>query len=329
MSTGPKTKRELFTRRRFVRIGGGVVAASGLGVGGWMIYDRHQRFGRRTSGEIPDHRVELPSSLPRMVIVHGSDPAINVRAAIEQLGGMQLLLDKNDTVLVKPNIGWRRPPEHAANTHPEVVAEVVRLCREVGPRRVIVTDCPVRKSRPAFEWSGIGEAAAAAGAEVIIPEDSSYRTVLISDRLGIWDVLEPFVTATKIINVPVAKSHEEMRSIAGMKNWFGITTKYRVAWHNDLERSIAELGALMRPTLTVIDASRVLMRGGPAGAGIGAVKQVGAIAAGFDPVALDAWAGTIFGFGLEDLPPYIGYAQEMGLGTADFRNLNPPEFTAA
>jgi uncharacterized protein (DUF362 family) len=327
MTKTEKPNRRIFTRRRFVWAGGTVVAASGLGLGGWWVWDHRQRYGRDITAVIPDHRIELPPVIPRMVIARGGDPATNVRAAVERLGGMDRLLTGDDTVLIKPNIGWRRPPEHAANTHPDVVSEVVRLCVEAGPKRVIVTDCPVRKSRPAFEWSGIGEAAAAAGAEVIIPEDSTYETVLISERLGTWDVLEPFVSATKIINVPVAKSHDRMRSIAGMKNWFGITTKFRYTWHNDLDRSIVELAELMKPTLTVVDASRVMMRGGPAGAGIGAVKQIGAIAAGFDPVALDTWAGTIFGTPADELPDYLGLAEEAGLGTTDFASLSPVEIT--
>jgi len=327
MTDSAKPKRKIFTRRRFLWAGGTVVAAGGLGVGGYWIHDHRRRFGRDITAVIPDHRVELPSVLPKMVIAKGGDPARNVRAVVERLGGMERLLTRDDIVVVKPNIGWRRPPEHAATTHPEVVAEVVRLCLEARPARVIVTDCPVRKSAPAFEWSGIGEAARAAGAEVIIPEESTYETVLISERLGTWDVIAPFVFATKIINVPVAKSHDMMRSIAGMKNWIGITNKLRATFHNDIDKSIAELAALMRPTLTVVDASRVLMRGGPSGGGIGAVKQVGAIAAGFDPVALDTWAGTIFGTEPDDLPEYLRIAQDMGLGTSDFAALSPIEIT--
>jgi uncharacterized protein (DUF362 family) len=323
MKNPQRPKRKIFTRRRFLWAGGSVVAASGLGVGGFIFHDRNQRFSREATAIIPDHRVHISTSIPRMVIARGDEPALNVRAAIGRLGGMERLLTRDDIVVIKPNIGWRRPPEHAATTHPDVVGEIVRLCLEARPKRVIVTDCPVRKSRGAFEWSGILEASQAAGAEVIIPEESSYRTVLISERLGTWDILEPFVTATKIINVPVAKSHDMMRSVAGMKNWIGITNKLRVMFHNDIHQSIAELAALMRPTLTVVDATRVLMRGGPSGGGLDAVKSVGAVAAGFDPVTLDAWAGTIFGATPDELPEFLEIAERMGLGTADFRSLQP------
>jgi uncharacterized protein (DUF362 family) len=318
-------KRRLFTRRRFLVAGGSIVALGSLGFGGYVSYGYRQRFGRSALDVIPDHRVDLPTVIPQMVVARGGDPAVNVRAAIERLGGMRNLLTPDDTVLIKPNIGWQRPPEHAANTHPDVVAEIVRLCREAGPKRVIVTDCPIRKSRAAFEWSGILEASAAAGAEVIIPEDSSYRTVLISERLGAWDILEPFVTATKIINVPVAKNHNLMGSAAGMKNWIGVTTKLRYLFHNDIDASIAELALLMKPTLTVVDATRVLMHGGPAGGSLAAVNPYGAVAAGFDPVALDAWATSIFPSSADSIPEYLRIAERMGLGSADFRSLQAHE----
>ena len=96
-------------------------------------------------------------------------------------------------------------------------------------------------------------------------------------------------------------------------------------FHNDIHQSVAELAALMRPTLTVVDATRVLMRGGPAGGSIGAVNPYGAIAAGFDPVALDAWACSIFPSSAGSIPAYLRIAEGMGLGSADFQSLQAPE----
>jgi len=260
-------KHGLTRRRLLLGAAGGVAGLGLLGAGVFYVTDRAKRFGRDAERVIPDHSVALPASAPRMVIARGVDPASNVRAAVERLGGITQLVTPADVVVIKPNIGWDRTPEQGANTHPEVVAEVVRLCRAARARRVIVSDCPVRRSRDAFERSGILAAAAAAGAEVIVPEESRYHTVEISQRLGTWDVLEPFVIATKVINVPVAKHHELTGVTCGLKNWIGITGKLRIMFHDDLQRSIAELAALMRPTLTIVDASRVLMEHGPAGGG--------------------------------------------------------------
>jgi uncharacterized protein (DUF362 family) len=258
-----------------------------------------------------------------MVIAHGADPAVNTRAAIDRLGGMARFVSAEDVVVIKPNIGWERNVDQAANTHPAVVAEVTRTCLEVGPERVIVCDCPVSDPQRAFERSGILLAATEAGAEVILPQNSTYNTVQLSERLGTWDVLEPFVAATKLINVPVAKHHNLSGTTAGLKNWIGITGKFRGMFHTNLQKTIAELSALMRPTLTVVDASRVLMDTGPEGGSLSHVQQLRMVAAGVDPVALDAWAFSLFGKGPEDLPEFISLAEEMGLGKADYNALSP------
>lgn len=319
----PPGSGRLVTRRRVLLGLGGVAGATVAGAGGFLLFDAYKRFGRHAQGLIPDHRIKLPFTSPRMVIARGVDASRNVRAAVERLGGMSQFVGPADVVVIKPNIGWDRTPEQGANTHPDVVAEVVRLCREARARRVIVSDCPVRRSRSAFERSGILTAASAAGAEVIAPEDSRYLPVEISRRLGTWDVLEPFVIATKLINVPVAKHHDLTGVTAGLKNWIGITGKLRVMFHKDIQRSIAELAALMRPTLTIVDASRVLMQHGPTGGSLDDVKPVRTIAAGVDPVALDAWACTLFPN--KPVPGNLALAAAMGLGQVDFAGLAPVE----
>jgi len=303
---------------------GAVLGAGALGAGGYIAYGLNERFSREGNVQIPDHRVAGIDG-PQMVVARGTDPAKNVHAAISRMGGMKRFIHRNDVVLVKPNIGWLRTPAHGANTHPATVAQVVRECLAAGPRQVIVCDCPVDKAKDAFRVSGIAKAAEAAGAKVILPEESTYQTVQISDRLGAWDVLSPFVEATKIVNVPVAKHHSLTGVTAGMKNWIGITTKLRMHFHNDIHRSIAELARLMRPTLTVMDGTRVLMAKGPRGGSLSDVKPLNTIAASTDPVAIDAWAHTLFGMTPDDFPESIHLASEFGLGTFDVPSISPIE----
>lgn len=314
------------TTRRKILIGtGALVGAGALGVGGYIGYGMHQRFTRETTATIVDHRVISGKMQPKMVIARGARPAVNVEAAIARMGGMQRFLDPTDVVLVKPNIGWLRTPAHAANTHPDIVAQVVSECLKAKPAKVIVCDCPVDEAKKSFELSGIAKAAAQAGATVILPEQSTYQTVELSKRLGMWDVLTPFVEATKIINVPVAKHHSLTGVTAGMKNWIGITTKLRMHFHNDIHRSIAELAALMRPTLTVMDGTRVLMAKGPKGGSLSDVKRLNVVAVGIDPVAIDAWAHTLFGIHADDFPESIHLAASFGLGTFNVPAVAPIE----
>lgn len=73
-----------------------------------------------------------------VVVAEKDSPAALVRKAVKALGGMGKFVKKGSKVLIKPNIAFARPPEAAANTNPEVVAELVRLCLEAGAKEVIV-----------------------------------------------------------------------------------------------------------------------------------------------------------------------------------------------
>lgn len=82
MTKAQDRKRRLFTRRRFLVAGGGIVTAGGLGFGGYLTYGHLQRFGRTALDVIPDHRVDLPAAIPRIVVARGADPAVNPYGAV-------------------------------------------------------------------------------------------------------------------------------------------------------------------------------------------------------------------------------------------------------
>ena len=109
--TSPANPKRLFTRRKVLTGIGGVVGAGALGVGGFLLVDKYDRFGRSADRTIRDHRVELTATRPRMVIARGLDPARSVRAAVERLGGMSAFVGPTDVVVVKPNMGWDRTAE--------------------------------------------------------------------------------------------------------------------------------------------------------------------------------------------------------------------------
>jgi uncharacterized protein (DUF362 family) len=305
-------------RRQFMMLGGSLGAATVAGYYEWH-YGRLLPEAYATLPTMRDHRVNLDAANERVFVAHGTDPARNLRALLERLGGLTRFVTKTDTVVIKPNAGWDRVPAQGATTHPALVAELVRACRDAGASEVIVTDCPVDPAQASFERSGILAAARAAGARVILPSEAKYVEVQVPGKLGSWPVMEPFALASKIINVPIAKHHSGAKVTAGMKNWIGITDKRRNLFHADLDGSIAALAALMRPTLTVIDASRILMRNGPRGGNLDDVKETNALALSTDPVALDVWATELLG-ARKDNVKYLKLASARGLGKLDYRD---------
>jgi len=238
------------------------------------------------------------------------------------LGGMHRFISRGDIVVLKPNIGWDRVPRQAANTNPEVVGKVVELCLEAGAKKVIVTDVSCNDARRCFKRSGIARSAESMGATVILPEERKFRDFPINgELLSVWPIFTPIVEADKIINLPIVKHHNLCRATLGLKNWYGILGGRRNQLHQNIDLSIADLAAFIRPTLTILDAYRVLVSNGPQGGNMNDVKLMKSIAAGTDPVAIDAYGASLLGLRADQLP-YLAIAQERGLGRTDFQGMN-------
>ncbi len=272
--------------------------------------------------------LRIPGVKQQMIVAHGEDPGAMTRACIAALGGMSVFVRKGDVVLVKPNIGWDRMPAQAANTNPDVVRVVVQECLAAGAKKVIVTDVSCNDAERCFQRSGIAQSAGEAGAAVDRPVETNYTEVNLGGAmLGTQLVLRPFLEADKVINIPIAKHHSLTGATLGMKNLYGILGGNRSRLHQDINNSIADLANFLRPTLTILDAYRVLRRNGPQGGNLADVDLRKTIAASTDPVALDAWAGeTFFGF-TPDRLPYLALAEKYGLGSAAFASLPVTDIT--
>jgi len=271
--------------------------------------------------KIKDHRIVLPPGSNQMAIVHGPDAAVNAQKAVEALGGMGVFVRPGDKVLIKPNVGWNRLPEQAANTNPEVVAAVVRMVKAAGASVIWVGDVPVNTADRCFERSGIKKAAGEAGAKIVMPDETNFREVEVGGRLlRVADVLYPFVEADKIINLPLVKQHSLSGATLCMKNWYGALGGHRVRLHQEIHKSIADLAAMVKPTLTILDATRILTGNGPSGGSLDDVKRMDLLAASTDEVALDAWGITLLGV-TREVAGFITEAEHAGLGKSDYKSL--------
>ncbi len=209
---------------------------------------------------------------------------------------MRRFIARGDIVVVKPNIGWDRTPIHAANTNPLVVAEIVRLVLDAGAKKVVVTDASCNEPGRCFTRSGIWKAAYDAGADVILPAAHRFRGMrLKGEVLDDWPVYTPLVEADKVINAPIAKHHNLAKYTAAMKNWYGSLGGRRNRLHQNIDVSIADLATFMRPTLTVVDGTRVLLRNGPQGGNVADAKEMRTVIATVDQVAADACGCELIG----------------------------------
>ena len=296
------------------RLSSAALALAGVGTGAVAFSER--RLAAAPAPAVRDWRARPEAPGAPSVVARGPDPADNVRRALLSLGGMARFVRPGETVLLKPNVGWDRLPEQGANTDPRVVAELVRQARAAGARRVLVADLSCNDPQRCFARSGVRAAAEAAGASVL---DGSALELVDAALPGVaWGllVMKPLLEADRVINLPVVKHHGLSRATLGMKNWMGVFGGGRNRLHQDIDRSLAELCALFRPTLTVVDATRVLMRNGPQGGSLADVKAVEAVAIGLDPVACESWGAVQRGLDPRALG-FIAAAEKAGLGTAE------------
>jgi uncharacterized protein (DUF362 family) len=274
---------------------------------------------------------EESTAYPYLTVARGGEPEELVRSALAALGGMSRFVHPGDDVIVKPNICVSyHTYQYAATTNPWVVAALVKLCFESGAARVRVMDYPFGGTcEEAYARSGIAEQVEAAGGmmEVIssfkyvdteIPEGQDLRTCFIYD-----DILQ----ADAVINVPIAKHHSLARLTLGMKNLMG-TIWDRPPMHINMGQRLADLASRVRPTLTVVDAVRILKAHGPTGGSLDDVQQLDTLIASPDIVAADSYAAGLF-----DMQPsqlnYITAGVAMGLGRSDLENLDIVELPGA
>ena len=294
------------------------VALAGLGFGFAGRPGRHRTPSVESLPHPKDWRTQ-PDPPGRLAVAEGHGPVANIRAALAAMGGIGAFVKPGERVAIKPNCAWDRTKEQAANTDPELIAELARLCLGAGAASVIVVDNSCHDPVRSFVRSGIDAASRGAGAAVAHPRNAgTVRMDLGGTVLGPWEVLDPIAFADRVINVPVVKHHSLSRATLGMKNWFGAVVGNRSNLHQRIAQVCAELGVAFRPTLTVIDATRVLTGGGPTGGSLALVRHDDRIAVATDPVAADAWGASLLNLTPQDLP-HIAIAERLGLGTADWK----------
>ncbi|MBU1084196.1 MAG: DUF362 domain-containing protein [Candidatus Omnitrophota bacterium] len=253
-----------------------------------------------------------------IVVAEGKDPAANVRAAITAIGGIERFVSPGDTVVIKPNIGWDRTPEQAANTDPEVVAAVVELAYRAKAKRVNVFDITCNNEKLCYESSGIAKAAREKGAFVYFADNWNVVKASFPYKSPMegWPVLRDAVECDTFINIPVLKHHMLAGLTMGMKNLMGVCSGTRGLIHVDLGRKLVDLTDFIDPDLTIIDATRVLVRHGPSGGNIEDVEHMNKVIVSAEPVLADVFCAALMGRSPSDIPN-LREAAKMGYGRTD------------
>ena len=317
------SRREFLART--VKAGASIAAAGAVS---YMLYTPDAPIPKQQGNGL----VAFPDfSVPRqqgktISIVTGRDRTETVSKAIELLGGIERFVKPGETVLIKPNVAFASPPSFGATANPDLIARVIRLCYDkASAKRVIVTDNPINNPASCFQLSGIAQAAADAGADVKMPKPHYFKpTTLAGGKLiKNWPILyAPFEKADKVIGIAPLKDHHRSGASMTMKNWYGLLGGRRNIFHQNINTIIAELAAMLRPTLVILDGTDAMITNGPTGGSTSDLKPMNTMIAGTDQVAADSFGCSLLNLSVTDLP-YLTKAQSLGAGTTDYKSLKP------
>jgi hypothetical protein len=287
--------------------------------------------------------------LPNVALVTGANadlPEAYLRTALAGLGGISRFVKAGQTVALKVNVTWDAPPNTASNTDPELLRAMIKLVREAGASRVIVTDHVIGSDTSAsvtLPLSGIDkviedtkvEKAVMAGVD---EPDDRYVSIDAPKSKSVdgkrFSVIKAATQADVRINMAVAKSHIVTPVTMTLKHMMGLM-RYPGYLHTvNLDQGIADINTAeaIRCDLHLLEAFRVRLTGAAWGwgnesqpdprdpSGQKIVKRFNQILAGTDPVLIDSYGADTYFKGYKPDAKgilHILRAYQAGLGEMD------------
>ncbi|RLF15255.1 MAG: hypothetical protein DRJ66_04685 [Thermoprotei archaeon] len=313
------------SRRDFLKIiAGASLVAAGLGIVGRYL----GIFGRR--GPLREKEIKpnpyIVNGKSLVSFVRGHDVNKMVEESIKAIGGIEKLVKPGSIVLIKPNVGFSNPDAVAS---PKVVSAVIRVVQRANPAKIIIAESAVRgyDTSRNFEVTGIAEVAKELGVD-LIDLDRYGEVVRVKTNGGVKlkdvRVFKQVLDADVVISIPKLKRHSAATVTISLKNMMGaIPDGEKGMFHIlGLHQCIADLNTVVKPDLSIVDATEVMTVSGP---GHGKMVPGNAIIAGGDPVAVDLIAARYL-FELEgSINPlndamnvkHIRLAAQLGVGTND------------
>ena len=283
------------------------------------------------------------SKSPDLVAIYGSTAVEMFERGIAEMGGMKRFVSKGQTVVLKPNIGWDKPPQWGSNTNPELVGRIVKHCYEAGAKKVLCFDHTCGNNWDyRYNVSGIQKAVEENGGEMVAGNNEAMyeqQSIPKGKILKKAKVHRLAMNPDVFINIPVLKHHSGAKITCALKNYMGCVWDRRWYHKNNMPQCVADYATYQKTTLTIVDAYRVMLEYGP----IGKSPEFAPIAKyqiiSTDIVAADAAAVQIFAsiarlakmgtpFTLNDIK-YIAAAEELGVGTADLSKLSVKRISMA
>lgn len=252
--------------------------------------------------------VRVPNAAPSR-----DDVIATVQRAME-LARWQEFIPRAAEVSLKPNLGWDLFLPGSV-TSPWVLEGVVRTIRDwVAKIYVVESDQVVVDVEKAFRLNRIDRVCREYDLTWVNMTRGPMRTVPLPNGRVLKELTVPeILLRTKLVTVPVMKTHNKTVITGAIKNQWGCLPMFRHNYHLVLDAALADINTVARPCFALMDATVGLEGNSPKS---GIPKVVNRMLASGDFVALDTVAAKIMGFD----PAPIGHLRECvaaGLGIAD------------
>jgi uncharacterized protein (DUF362 family) len=317
-------------RRNFLKTGFTVVAGSLLPIRIALGDEAIPDVGAAADSVLRAGADSLGAGRPEPIVweIEG-EPAKTVKALFSVLGDLKEVIGKEPgeaTVLIKPNLCLPHPSGMGTTTSPDLVDELCSHLFAGGVKRVVVADHTLQQAKNFEKSEMVRIVAGYKDAKMILAnEERWFEPVEVDGKvLKQTDVFKMLPRVDFFINVATAKHHSATSVSLATKNLMGLIWD-RSAFHTkmDLHQAIGDLALTVRPDLSIIDAGRVLLNGGPTGPG--PIKKDSRIFAGTDVVALDTIVTSRYNFGGRSVVPgevrHLLAAHENGVGEIDIAKI--------
>ena len=270
----------------------------------------------------------LGARLPDLVVVKGEDYMASTKKAVELLGGMKTFVPEGSKVAILPNPQSNNPGTY---TKPEIVRATVRMCKEAGASEIGCLGW-----LPARYWknTGIKKVLDEEGADLVIAnsrDESQFKPVPVPKGVTLKEarIMKRFFDYDVFLNMNISKEHSGNNLSCSMKNLMGINSpksdqtfhRYDESGMDDIEhldQCIADLNTIISPDLCIVDSTVFVVTNGPDGPG--KLKKPQKVVAGTNPVAIDTYCSTLFGYDPKEVT-VLKKAYEHGLGEMDLGKL--------
>lgn len=243
-----------------------------------------------------------------------------LKNAIDLLGGIDQFVNKDESILLKPNLLRGRNPEAAVTTHPSVFEAMIRLLNESDMVNLSYGDSPGFGS-PSGAAKESGLTAVAEKHQIQLGDFSHGDSVdfflgMVTKK---FEIAQGVFECDAIFSLSKMKTHGLTRITGAVKNQFGCVcglnkglSHARYPDVKSFSKMLVDLNRYLNPKLRlfVMDGIMAMEGNGPAS---GKPVPMKVLLVSDDPVALDATFARMIDLD-PDFVPTITFGEEMGLG---------------